>query len=411
MAASTQMTPDQMRTRLDELDTIIQRDGALLEQDRNQRLEITRRLGALVYPVLTLPPEITSEVFRHFVRSQCGTSVPSVLLRICTTWRDIAVADSALWTELTVNFSIPHAHKDSAAELASFLHTWIGRAQSRPLSVILGGDMVSSLGAVRSMELLRRLAPTVRRLELEITRHFDGLPESSDDLSWPTLEHLQIEAEKALTGLFGSTFATAPLRTLWLNGSPMSSVTLCWQQLTTFDGVMRFNDCIELLQVAENLLTCRLFIFDYESHSQISASRHRPTTHRFLNDLELTASLDVNSQLLPLLTLPRLCTFTFIYGPFTINNFLDGSEEDDYEPEVVDDYETEDYGPLADFLRRHSDTLANLAIDHVPARILTPLTRLTELKIAGLPPLFTSDFSALLEDPDKVFLPSLQHIT
>ncbi|KAJ7167714.1 hypothetical protein C8R46DRAFT_1350671, partial [Mycena filopes] len=391
MAAFTRMTPDQMRTRLDELDTIIQQDEARLERHRAQRLAISRRLDALVYPVLTLPPEITSMIFRSFVHSAPHTgsyrksTAPMILRHVCTTWRDIASADSALWAALHFDFDRDY-RRNTVAELAGFLQTWIGRARSRPLSVVLHGDMAFRLGSAGSVALLRRLAPTVRELELRIPRDIPGKQSEASNISWPMLERLKIDAaEKPMTGFLQSTFAAAPLRMLCLHKARISSVTVCWKQLTTFDGHMYcLNDYLELLQIAVNLSSCRLSLrsrWPVES----SGDRRRATTHRSLGDLELrmprSLGFAVPSRLLRLLTLPRLHTFA-VYDPSTFEHM-----QDTYPPGYL--------GRLTDFLRRHSTRLVDLQIDHV----------------CSVAPSFTSDFSALLENPDILFLQSLQHIT
>ncbi|KAJ6605306.1 hypothetical protein DFH09DRAFT_886391, partial [Mycena vulgaris] len=60
--------------------------------------------------VLTLPPEITSEIFIHSVESNRwedrteATSTPLLLLQICRLWRATALSTPALWTNLTPLF-------------------------------------------------------------------------------------------------------------------------------------------------------------------------------------------------------------------------------------------------------------------------------------------------------------------
>ncbi|KAJ6533031.1 hypothetical protein B0H19DRAFT_879289, partial [Mycena capillaripes] len=84
-----------LRNRLYELDTLI----ASLTAER-QRLQA--KLDAIVYPVLSLPPEITMEVFVRCLPSEsdrCPSwkQAPLLLAQICRQWRQIALDTPALW--------------------------------------------------------------------------------------------------------------------------------------------------------------------------------------------------------------------------------------------------------------------------------------------------------------------------
>ncbi|KAJ7667265.1 hypothetical protein B0H17DRAFT_836591, partial [Mycena rosella] len=55
-----------------------------------------------VYPVLTLPPEIVSQIFVnclpiHGRVRPSPTTAPLTLTQICHHWREIALSTSALW--------------------------------------------------------------------------------------------------------------------------------------------------------------------------------------------------------------------------------------------------------------------------------------------------------------------------
>ncbi|KAJ7673814.1 hypothetical protein DFH06DRAFT_954437, partial [Mycena polygramma] len=56
-------------------------------------------LAEIVYPVLTLPPEITAQIFVQAVKpldKASSTSAPLLLLRICRQWRTIALSTPRL---------------------------------------------------------------------------------------------------------------------------------------------------------------------------------------------------------------------------------------------------------------------------------------------------------------------------
>ncbi|KAJ7167598.1 hypothetical protein C8R46DRAFT_1093542, partial [Mycena filopes] len=63
----------------------------------------TPRLS-IVYPILTLPPEITTEIFLCCLpEKRLGDVVntmeaPLLLLQVCSVWRQIAISTRRLWT-------------------------------------------------------------------------------------------------------------------------------------------------------------------------------------------------------------------------------------------------------------------------------------------------------------------------
>ncbi|KAJ7228149.1 hypothetical protein GGX14DRAFT_331655, partial [Mycena pura] len=57
---------------------------------------------SIVYPVLTLPPEITSEIFIRCLPAEtvdvvCTRNAPLLPMQICRTWRQIAISMRVLW--------------------------------------------------------------------------------------------------------------------------------------------------------------------------------------------------------------------------------------------------------------------------------------------------------------------------
>ncbi|KAJ7215601.1 hypothetical protein GGX14DRAFT_305468, partial [Mycena pura] len=67
-----------------------------------KRRAIFNSLNGVVYPILTLPPEITSRIFVHClphhgrVRPSLRCA-PLVLTRICGKWRAVALSTGELW--------------------------------------------------------------------------------------------------------------------------------------------------------------------------------------------------------------------------------------------------------------------------------------------------------------------------
>ncbi|KAJ7610534.1 hypothetical protein DFH06DRAFT_172810 [Mycena polygramma] len=156
--------------------------------------ELEAELARIVYPILTLPPEIVSRLFVACLQDDppaCRGIMPRLLTQVCRQWRQIAICSSELWN--CVRLGISAGSRKASREL-DVLDTWFARAEKRPLLVTLFGHskttipqpMISRLVAVGeqlqslsvpiSLEDFRGLArdgiqfPNLLRLELEIIR-------------------------------------------------------------------------------------------------------------------------------------------------------------------------------------------------------------------------------------------------
>ncbi|KAJ7265435.1 hypothetical protein B0H12DRAFT_1011431, partial [Mycena haematopus] len=98
-----------LRKRLAELDAQIDEHRRALHDLQEVRTAVAQELSATAtFPFLTLPVEITTEIFilslpqfaglgwDRSVR-QYGNAVPISLTLVCRTWRNIALATPALW--------------------------------------------------------------------------------------------------------------------------------------------------------------------------------------------------------------------------------------------------------------------------------------------------------------------------
>ncbi|KAJ7462063.1 hypothetical protein FB451DRAFT_1404548 [Mycena latifolia] len=121
------MSIAELRAKLDVLNTTLAPEQALIAEHQKQRRKITRQLGILVYPVLTLPPEIIS--------------FPCI---VSPAWRQIALVHSSLWAMPYIDFDKTLSRTPSQIE--NFLESWARRARSRPISLTLHGDMTARLG-------------------------------------------------------------------------------------------------------------------------------------------------------------------------------------------------------------------------------------------------------------------------
>ncbi|KAJ7887498.1 hypothetical protein B0H14DRAFT_3127491 [Mycena olivaceomarginata] len=326
-----------LRKRLAELDAQIFEQERVLDQLRQTRSDVERELHATAtYPILTLPTEITAEIFGHclLVFGACTIphtykrSAPIILSAVCRAWRDIALATPILWSELHIRFDeLATDVVTNAGLVENSLNLWLARAGSRPLSL----DFISRKGNRFALSRLRDI----------IHRWSHRVEDLCVDIGWQDIQTLGLESA-AFPLLQGATlgcdyipaltffdnsprFCDLRLRKSWAGFIP-STFT---QQLTKFEGSM-WN--LELLALAPNLteITC-----SFEPHPEEDV----PTaiTHHNVRSLAIVADeSDDWADILPYLILPAL-------------HHLDVS--------TMDNYDT-----LESFLARSSPPLVSLSV-------------------------------------------------
>ncbi|KAJ7800460.1 hypothetical protein B0H14DRAFT_2899451 [Mycena olivaceomarginata] len=98
-----------------------------------ERQKLQAVSDSIVYPVLTLPPEITAFIFLHCLPEITTFPQPSplvaplLLTQICRQWRDIAIASSELWQSIGI--------VDTRA--VDVFDTWLLRSRNHPLNLSL----------------------------------------------------------------------------------------------------------------------------------------------------------------------------------------------------------------------------------------------------------------------------------
>ncbi|KAF7377780.1 F-box domain-containing protein [Mycena sanguinolenta] len=108
----------------------------ILEADKTRAQE---RLNSYTYPVLTLPNEIVSEIFIHFLPAYpypsplVGRLSPTVLTHVCRQWKEISLATPALWQAI----SYPRHLGDHQGQLLQILKSWLDRSGDLPLSFFM----------------------------------------------------------------------------------------------------------------------------------------------------------------------------------------------------------------------------------------------------------------------------------
>ncbi|KAF8182104.1 hypothetical protein K438DRAFT_2020913 [Mycena galopus ATCC 62051] len=180
-------TNAELRARLAEVNASIDELKLRLETLEAIRLPIQRQLDSVVYPVLTLPPEITSDIFLECLppvpdldsSAKAGLAAlraPLLFLQICSAWRRVASSTPRLWVYLHLNLeNVPVQMEDP--ELEEFIADWFSRAGSCRLSLsILGYMGMEGFGSQALSAVIRRYAPQLQNISLRLERaHFEQL--------------------------------------------------------------------------------------------------------------------------------------------------------------------------------------------------------------------------------------------
>ncbi|KAJ7356453.1 hypothetical protein DFH08DRAFT_802499 [Mycena albidolilacea] len=222
------------RARLADFDAQILDLERSLSALRSQRQPVFERLSAYTYPILTLPNEITSEIFIHFLPNYpswpplTGPDSPTLLAQICREWRDIALETPAL-------------------------------SRCSPLSLELNGHAIDPL---RVTELVSALVSHRSRWERLIVYNFSLSHLLAMDGPMPLLRTLELYTDDPNIEV---SFLEAPLlRTVVLWDTSSETVALPWAQLTSLTlSHVSPEYCAPILRQTSNLVHCALEFCEY----------------------------------------------------------------------------------------------------------------------------------------------------
>ncbi|KAJ7461381.1 hypothetical protein B0H11DRAFT_2056944 [Mycena galericulata] len=226
------LSTQEKRDAVAQIKSHIIRYRASIEALEEQQRELEASLSLVLYPVLTLPIEITSRIFVHClpghrrVRPSRSTA-PLILAQICRHWRDVALSTCELWSSIyfdnplsfdstSVALGRPIVPRDSGAR--ALLQTWLSRAKAHPISLGLNHEFRVVPPALVS--LVSAFSGQIQDLDLHLfPEQFDRL--QPFHVAFPRLLHLatQHSSENDLRHLL----ANAPsLRELRLLGKDFS---------------------------------------------------------------------------------------------------------------------------------------------------------------------------------------------
>ncbi|KAJ7157211.1 hypothetical protein C8R46DRAFT_959114 [Mycena filopes] len=379
-----------LRDRLVEVDASIADLKSHLQLLEETRRLLQEQLDCIVYPILSLPPEITSEIFLECLppppspsmgsrqqSSHRNNVAPLLLFYVCRAWRKIALSTPRLWDSLHLFHSTIRRFPRTST-MAKVITDWFSRAGSSPLTLSLRLYVAqTAVGASATVlsTILRPIAPRLKKLYLEVAR----ADELADIGPFPILETFTISyhpTEYPDSPL--KLFSAAPrLRRLIFTRRTRPSMFILPQAISevTCHGFLIADDLLQLLRDAPFLkkLACSLCEFP---------PRTKPFIHSHLE------TLHCNSQpFLALLRLPALQTL----------HLFDGHES------TADDFPS--FLSSCPRLRRlFAHSIRSLSVDWFAA-----IPGLVDIDVTDPKQPFLSDFFARLDrTTDSGFLPYLR---
>ncbi|KAF7334815.1 WD40 repeat-like protein [Mycena sanguinolenta] len=239
------------RARLSDLEMQIMHFERLLAPLRAEQARVQEKLNAYKYPVLTLPNEVTGEIFMCFLPAHpdapplTGPTSPTTLTQVCRQWRKVALATPMLWRAMLFLDDIPYAQTRCLSE------AWIRRSVSCPLVIDVDIDDPEFLLEMFTAPLAMGTAQWER---LRIRGSLSSLPKTASAM--PMLRSLELVLA-AFPSDFLAFYDTPQLRTVLLHGDVASKVTLPWIQLTCLTlNYVWVNDCVQVLAQTPNLVRC-----------------------------------------------------------------------------------------------------------------------------------------------------------
>ncbi|KAJ7681064.1 hypothetical protein DFH06DRAFT_1032310 [Mycena polygramma] len=187
--SSSSASSSQLRTQLEEVRLAILQQKEDLDTLEKKQQALEMELALVVYPVLTLPPEIIARIFAACLpdHGYCHGTAPTVLTRVCRQWREIAISSSELWASSFGDSGPDGDWNDPDIDMLPLLKTWVSRAKQRPLSIALRGAAPEPF-----VPLLESLAERLHSLQLRISwGKFQTL--SRGGTGFPNLIHLDID--------------------------------------------------------------------------------------------------------------------------------------------------------------------------------------------------------------------------
>ncbi|KAF7334408.1 F-box domain-containing protein [Mycena venus] len=223
-----------------------------------EKAQVEEHPNSYKYPVLTLPNEVISEIFVHFlpIYPVCppitGLLSPTILTLICRKWREIAHTTPSLWRGISLSsdgFCFEHP-----AHLSDIL----GRSGCCPLSIEMKEYAKYVCSALQLVTAAIAHREQWEHLKLYVCP-FD-MPAIEGNL--PLLRHIDLEFEGDPPNI--NVHAPLLLAAI-LSAIDLTAVVLPWGQLTSLTLDRLYPDvCAPILQQASNLVHCKLSLYNFD---------------------------------------------------------------------------------------------------------------------------------------------------
>ncbi|KAH9475255.1 hypothetical protein JR316_0012366 [Psilocybe cubensis] len=248
------------------MDTHIDSLQFLIDELRKRRALACRSRNRYA-PVARLPVELLSEIFRFTLSTDIHkdhkcfqpTTVPLLLGKVCSEWRNIAWGLAELWSSFHCRVS-----KTRYSAQATLLREWIDRSGGRPLDIRITLEdedswNVSGITSTHIIDVLLLHCHNWRSLDLILPETWynklQNVREKLENLASVTIRPPgYIFILKSLNA-----FANAPsLRRISSSHYYMHDLLFPWEQLTEATlGTASTDEAIELIRRCPNLVSCR----------------------------------------------------------------------------------------------------------------------------------------------------------
>ncbi|KAJ7473280.1 hypothetical protein FB451DRAFT_1398406 [Mycena latifolia] len=250
------------RVRLEEVEAQLHELQCRIHALETERDELKDDLSSIVYPILTIPNEITSEIFEHCLpvgnrrgRPRCQTA-PLLLTAICRHFRQVCLATPALWTSINLDLPRGWAHTTNKVALgkgvAELVGRWFTRTGSCPLSFTLRG--INSQTDSYILRALADFSSQWHHLDLDVqSQDFTHLAQI--DGPFPMLRRLAIPSHLTSDLVhFRDIPSLSEIRIL--HKTPASPVKIGMAGLTSLqiDQVVKFSTFVKILRRCPRLL-------------------------------------------------------------------------------------------------------------------------------------------------------------
>ncbi|KAF7340549.1 F-box domain-containing protein [Mycena sanguinolenta] len=221
---------------------------------RTEQARVQERLNSYTYPILTLPNEITLEIFLRFLPIYpkspplIGLHSPTCLAQVCRQWKELVLTTPELWRAIGLRGKIPYKQRREISAV------WIARSGACPLSIDI--ELPPSYRSLPEM-CIEALAHQARWEHLKLNVPLSAFPVFNAPM--PLLQSLDLDINSLDSSGGEIEFnGLSLLRRVVATGLAVSKVTLPWGQLTSLSLYADARQCLSVLRQAPNLVHCHL---------------------------------------------------------------------------------------------------------------------------------------------------------